>query len=323
MSIPHDNIIAYKLLNDGSILKVLNEDLLSFFININIISVYFYKEKRLYIWKGENVPRNLQNHIPIIEEQIVKLNPNISILRHFTIEGVKEETTEFLDLLKINQEDFKKQLEEWDDFRGRMLTSIEILQNEIKEHFANKEFREIQIKAKNIINIAEKIQANDIIKEQEKTIQQIKEKPEEEEISSKTKPLIEEESESLKEEAEPLKEEAEPLKDEEAEPLKDEEAEPLKEEEAELLKEVEAEPLKEEEAEPLKEEEAELLKEEEIESEDYNHLLRQANLIESRSPNETKEILTKCLDIITKNREKFIEENPKRVKDEAILEKRI
>ena len=45
-----------------------------------------------------------------IKEQILRLNPDISILRHFTIEGIKEETTEFLDLLKITQDDFKKQL---------------------------------------------------------------------------------------------------------------------------------------------------------------------------------------------------------------------
>jgi len=45
--------------------------------------------------------------------------------------------------------------------------------------------------------------------------------------------------------------------------------------------------------------------------------------IESRSPIVTKKILIKCLDIITKDREKFFEKNPKRMKDEAILEKRI
>ena len=271
------------------------------------------ERKQLYIWKGENVPRNLQNHIPIIEEQILEFNPHISILRHFTIEGVKDETIEFLDLLKINQEDFKKQLEEWDNFRERMLSSIKMLQNEIEEHYANKEFREIQIKAKNIIYIAEKIQDNDIINEQEKNIQQIKEK------------LAEEEIESLKEE------ETERLKEEETEPLKEEETEPLKEEETEPLKEEEAEPLIKEETKPMIEEnmiiENENNDEEniinELESGDYNQLLRRANLIESRSPNETKKILEKCLDIIIKDREKFIEENPKRMKDEVILEKRI
>lgn len=72
-----------------------------------------------------------------------------------------------------------------------------------------------------------------------------------------------------------------------------------------------------EEEQPLKEEDKIL------ESEDYNRLLRQANLIESRSPNETKQILKKCLAIISKDRENFIEKNPKRLKDEVILEKRI
>ena len=280
MSLPQENIIVYKLMNDGSIIKIPNEDLLSFFIHVNIVSVYFYKEKRLYIWKGENVPRNMQNHIPIIEEQILQLNPDITILRHFTVEGVKEETTEFLDLLKINQEDFKKQLDEWDNFRERMLSSIEMLQNEIKEHYANNEFREILTKANNIINIAEKIQDNDIISEQEKNIQQIIEKINdvaEEEIKSKM------------------------------DPLKEEEVDPLKEEE----KIVENERVFEENF------------IDELESEDYNQLLRQANLIESRFPNETKQILKKCIAIITKDREDFIEKNPKRMKDEAILEKRI
>ena len=101
------------------------------------------------------------------------------------------------------------------------------------------------------------------------------------------------------------------------------------EEEEETLEE-EEEPLEEEE-EPLKEEiniiENESVIEEnfvnELESEDYNQLLRQANLIESRSPDETIQILKKCLAIIKKDRENFSEKNPKRLKDEAILKKRI
>lgn len=272
MSFQQENNVSYKLLNDGSIFKIPNEDLLSFFININIVSVYFYKEKRLYIWKGEKVSRNLQNQIPKIKEQILRLNPDISILRHFTIEGVKEETTEFLGFLKIAQDDFKKQLDEWDNFQERMLSSIEILQNEIDEHYSNNEFREIQIKAKNIIDIAEKIQDNDIISKQEKIIQEVLEKLD---ITAEEEPT--EEEESLEEEEKIIENES-------------------------------------------------VIEEnfvDELESEDYNLLLRQANLIESRSPDETKQILKKCLAIITKDREKFIEKNPKRLKDEAILEKRI
>ncbi len=256
MSFPQENIVSYKLLDDGSIFKIPNEDILSFFININIVSVYFYKEKRLYIWKGENVSRNLQNQIPKIKEQILRLNPDISILRHFTIEGVKEETTEFLDLLKITQDDFKKQLD--------------------------------------------------------KSITEQKPEVEEEEPLEEEEGPLEEEEEPLEEEEGPLEEEEGPLEEEE-----DEEEETLEEEE----------PLKEEV--PLEEEEniIESVIEEnfvdELESEDYNQLLRQANLIESRSPDETKQILKKCLAIITKDRDYFIEKNPKRLKDEAILEKRI
>ena len=290
MSFSQENNVSYKLLIDGSIFKIPKEDLLSFFININIVSVYFYKEKRLYIWKGKNVSRNLQNQIPKIKEQILRLNPDISILRHFTIEGVKEETTEFLDLLKITKDDFKKQLVEWDNFRERMLSSIEILQNEIDEHYLNEEYREIRIKANDIIDIAEKIQDYDIISNQEKVIQQVLEKI------------------GITEEEEPLEEE---------ELLKEEE--PLKEEE--LLK--EEEPLKEEEKIIENESVIEENFVDEMESEDYNQLLRQANLTESRSPDETKQILKKCLAIITKDRENFIEKNPKRLKDEAILKKRI
>jgi len=501
MYIPQKNLLSYKLLDDGSIFKIPNEDLSSFFINVNIISVYFYKEKRLYIWKGENVPRNLQNHIPLIEEQILRLNPDITILRHFTVEGVKEETIELLGLLRINQEDFKKQLEEWDNFRERMLSSIEILQNEIKEHYTNNEFREIQTKANDIIDIAEKLQEIDIISEHERIIQEVIKKLDvgaEEDIKSKLEPLKQkfedfeksnqfedarkilkeineilektqdrglqrywtnikiklkqkeeeyevqqslnkkeenqrkyeimiekikgnelnhewnegyencqeifallkglEKFEELKEynhksyffekqiekeetektsiteqkpkveaEVEPLKEE-EPVKEEktqvkekeelvmeeetqvkEEETLVKEEEELVKEEE-ELVKEEEEKPVKEEEEKPVKEEEElveeeeeELVEEEEekpvkeekkieenkkdfidkLEIADYNLLLRKANLIESRSPNETKQILKKCLTIITKNREEFIEKNPKRSKDETILEKRV
>lgn len=96
------------------------------------------------------------------------------------------------------------------------------------------------------------------------------------------------------------------------------------EEIADLDQKEEDQPIMEEEL-PLKDEEDQPLKEEDkiLESNDYNQLLRQANLIESRFPHETKQILKKCITIISKDREGFIEKNPKRLKDEAILEKRI
>ncbi|MHA1919867.1 MAG: hypothetical protein ACTSWX_08990 [Promethearchaeota archaeon] len=442
MEIPQKNIIAYKLLDDGSILKISSEDLSSYFININIISIYFYKERRLYIWKGANTPRYLQNHIPLIEKQILELNPDFTILRHFTIEGAKEETGEFLDLLKINQEDFKKRLEEWDNFRIETLSTIETLQNEIKEHFAQEEFKEIQIKANEIIDLAEKIHENKIISEQELIIKEIIEKlnfAAEEGIKSQIEPLIEkfeiEENQNkfdgaintiekiediiknsqdrglqrywankkikLKQKEEHYtvqqkQKQKELLLEENQQKYENlvqqikgnelnkewkdgyencqkivsilkklekfdeikkynqksyffekafekeqteksqqiEQKSELKEDEEEakrLKEEEEAKRLKEEEeAKRLKEEEnkenkvgAEETFEEKLQLEDYSNLLRHANLIESQSPNETKEILRKCLTIIKENRETFIEKNPKRKKDEVILETRI
>ena len=45
---------------------------------------------------------------------MLKLHPDSSILRHFTIEGIKQETYELLEQLKLDIEDFKDRQEEYE-----------------------------------------------------------------------------------------------------------------------------------------------------------------------------------------------------------------
>ncbi len=74
---------------------------------LRILAIFFPQKKWEYIWIGQNAPRALQNHIPKIEANVLKLHPDSSILRHFTIEGIKQETYELLEQLKLDIEDFK------------------------------------------------------------------------------------------------------------------------------------------------------------------------------------------------------------------------
>ena len=113
---PQSGFIVYKLLFDGSIFRINEDQVAQHFKNVNIIAVYFRGLKRLYIWRGMQVTHDLAKHIPLIENQILERNPGITILRHFTIEGARQETEEFIGLLQISLEEFEASLKEWDSF---------------------------------------------------------------------------------------------------------------------------------------------------------------------------------------------------------------
>ncbi|MHA1674615.1 MAG: hypothetical protein ACTSYI_13435 [Promethearchaeota archaeon] len=162
--------LSYRLLPDGSIFQVDPGEISSYFININIVAIYFYAQKRLYIWIGERVSRELQNQIPHIERQILERNPNITILRHFTVEGVKYETEEFLRSLHIPLEEFKQGLIHWDNFQKSNLEQIKNLRIQIEELKISNEFGRIKEIANQIINLAEKISNDQIVQEHEALI---------------------------------------------------------------------------------------------------------------------------------------------------------
>ncbi|MHA1612974.1 MAG: hypothetical protein ACTSYU_13030, partial [Promethearchaeota archaeon] len=162
--------LSYKLLPDGSIFQVDPGEVSSQFININIIAIFFFSQKRLYIWIGEHVSRELQNQIPHIERQILERNPDITILRHFTVEGIKHETEEFLSLLNIPLEEFKKQLIHWDNFQKDTRDRIKDLQVQLEVLKISNEIGKKKEIANQIITLAERISNNQVIQEYEELI---------------------------------------------------------------------------------------------------------------------------------------------------------
>ncbi|XEO78034.1 hypothetical protein WKT22_03073 [Candidatus Lokiarchaeum ossiferum] len=165
--------IAYKLHTDGTIVSIPAEKLKNSFININIIAVYFYHQKRLYIWIGERVSRDLQNKVPMIEGQILERNPDITILRHFTVEGLRLETMDFLQFLKISQDEFQSHIDEWDQFEAEILENIEKRKIEVSQYLAKKQFDEALIETRKIIEYADKIKNVALIEEYEEIVKNI------------------------------------------------------------------------------------------------------------------------------------------------------
>ena len=172
--------LSYKLLPDGSIFRVDPGDIASQFININIIACYFFSQRRLYIWIGDSVSRELQNQIPHIERQILDRNPNITILRHFTIEGVKGEAQEFINLMHIPFEEFENQLSHWDTFHTSTIERIRNLQTEIEELKTSNEFGRIKEIANQILTLAGEISDEQVVQEYEALISTLFNQEEEE-----------------------------------------------------------------------------------------------------------------------------------------------
>ena len=105
---------AYKLAEDGTLEPIEPDRLQEYFISANILTVYFLQQKRLYIWIGENASPELRKRVPTIEETLVDMNSEYRILRHFTLDGQKYETIEFLNMLQIEADKFEEQVKERD-----------------------------------------------------------------------------------------------------------------------------------------------------------------------------------------------------------------
>jgi hypothetical protein len=149
--------VSYRLTAEGKLEPVKPEELLDNFVSVNILAIYLIKQKRLYVWIGENAPRELRNQIPIIEHTILKNHPLFTILRHFTLEGFRPETEELLDNLRISIEDYKKRTTEFAQFQEQTAAKLKEAKEKAQEAFKAEKFDDAINYANEVIDLSEKL----------------------------------------------------------------------------------------------------------------------------------------------------------------------
>lgn len=168
--------VAYRLEHDGQLVPIKPEELPNNFVPVNILAIYVIKNKRLYIWVGDNASRTLRNMIATIEGIVLKNHPLFTILRHFIIEGFKAETEELLDLTKISTADYKKRMTDFDTLKQDLTQKMEIAKRNMDEAFNAEKFDEAITEANKVLDYSEKLFDNATRSATEKFIQKIMEK---------------------------------------------------------------------------------------------------------------------------------------------------
>ncbi|MHA1777535.1 MAG: hypothetical protein ACTSWC_12230 [Promethearchaeota archaeon] len=186
--------LIYRLLKSGEIKLIEPKNILDVFESVHIIAFYLFRVKRLYIWVGSEAPRDLKNLIPRIEEQVLKRNPSITILRHFTIEGFTNQTQEFLLYLKISEEEYKKQLDNWAKKQKLMIKRIEELEKQLNSLDSSRSPTEKKIIAQELLEQSNELNDLSRIQKYENLLLVIEEKRKgEEERIAEEKRKVEEE----------------------------------------------------------------------------------------------------------------------------------
>jgi hypothetical protein len=187
--------VAYRLTTEGKLFPIKPEEIQDMFVSVNILAFYFIRQKRLYVWIGENAPRELRNQIPVIEGILLKNHPLFTILRHFTLEGFRPETEELLDFLGISAESYKKKIEAFERFKAETSEALELAKAAATDAYKNEDFEKAVEYSNQVIDLAEKLFDGETRKAQEDFIQKILEKQnrtKELRIQNKVKILVEE-----------------------------------------------------------------------------------------------------------------------------------
>lgn len=166
-----ENVMAYKLLENGNLEKVSRDQIVDNFKSINILAFYIRRTKRFYIWIGQTATKALRKYIPEIEHQLLDQNKDISILRHFTIEQ-DQERPDFFNDIEINKEKFQDQLDKWKSYQNSINETIK----EKEETLNEKDLGDINyiIETSNeIIELAKKVSNEPVLEKYTQLIEDI------------------------------------------------------------------------------------------------------------------------------------------------------
>lgn len=170
----NQNLEIYNLNYAGTFKEIKKSPSIEIFNLYNILAIYIYRKRKMFIWIGKNASNSLKIYIPNIRELFFEEFPDKKILRNITIESGFE-TTDFLENFNFN----KLQLDEHIRNQEEKVNPILSMINEIKEHIEKlikgEKYDEAISKSEEIIKLSQKIEDKALENDQENLIERLKE----------------------------------------------------------------------------------------------------------------------------------------------------
>ncbi|MFW9989909.1 MAG: hypothetical protein ACFFC3_14775, partial [Candidatus Odinarchaeota archaeon] len=179
-----ENIIkTFKLNYNGIFDEIAYENIKDVFTIVNILAIYIQKIKTMYIWIGRNATQALKNHVAKIRVFLKEEFPQFRIIRNITFE-MRSEPYEFFKNLNITKDELYEIIEYQEKTVLPVLEKIDDLKEKSEKSIESEDY-EIAIELlKEIIGLAEKIQNDALIIEQESLLSELTEKYENQKIIS-------------------------------------------------------------------------------------------------------------------------------------------
>lgn len=166
-----NNIKIFKLKYSGNLEEIEQDNALNSFTLFDILNFYIPNKRSMYIWIGKKAPQSLKSLIPSIREIISRDYPNLKILRNVTIE-FDSEPEEFFEALNISEEEYRNYFKELELKLLPVLSVINRLKEEEDKNFASENYEESIKFARKIIDLANEIEDDSLIRNQQNLIEE-------------------------------------------------------------------------------------------------------------------------------------------------------
>jgi hypothetical protein len=165
------NLKLFKILYSGEIQEqsIKNGDILDHFSNYGILSFYIRNNKRLYTWVGEHASRALKNYIANIRHTFSEEYPYLRVLRYFTEDSLKNmnENNDFFSDIGISKQQIVNHLKsEKSKYETKFAKKLDTLKEKADTYFEAQKFEKAIETSNEILELARKIEDEQLIKDQ-------------------------------------------------------------------------------------------------------------------------------------------------------------
>jgi hypothetical protein len=179
------NIIkTFKLNYDGTFDEIAYANIKDVFTIVNILAIYISNQKKMYIWIGKNATQALKKHVAQIRVLLKEEFPHFRIMRNITFD-MRSEPFEFFETLNITKEELYAQIDHQEKIVLPIIEKIDLLKNKLENLIKSENFEEAITILKDIIFLAEKIEDDATITEEQNRILEINQKFENKKIITK------------------------------------------------------------------------------------------------------------------------------------------
>jgi len=165
------NIKVFKLTYSGKFIELSAESELNYFNLFDIIAVYLFDQKRMYVWVGKKASQSLRNHIPQIRQIFSSEYPELVILRNITIDAGSE-PMEFFEVMGFEKKDLVQHLQNVETNLLPIISEINRLKSDVDQFYISENYEKAIFQAKKIIQLAQKIEDESLERDQKDFIRE-------------------------------------------------------------------------------------------------------------------------------------------------------